>query len=363
MARTSDRRTSASWSILLLVLVTVAAAGLGDPYRSQQWWLVGDVDQSAGAGQVIAVVDGGVDLDHPDLVDRLLRDPAGDVVGVDLVDGGPPEDPEGHGTMVAGIALATADNAVGVSGVAPGASLLPVRVLDDEGVGTATRVAEGVDWAVANGATVVNVSLEASGGDATALLRAPVVVAALRAARAAGVPVVVAAGNRGGRLELDVPVVLVGAHDRAGNPLEDSGGGPDVLVGPGQQMVSTWCRGASGRCSDGEAAYGIGSGTSFAAPVVAGLLARELAAGHDVLQAEAALRARSVALADPSLGRRLGPSDVAIVPEDPVTVGPADTTEVVAAPTPEPASRLPAVALVAVGVVALAVVLDRTVRR
>src|SRR5215207_9037318 len=144
--------------VVLILLVLPAAAGAqADPRRGEQWNL--DMIESdaahataTGAGAVIAVVDSGVQTGHPDLAGRLLA-------GNDLVDGGAPEDGNGHGTHVSGIAAAAAGNGVGISSVAPGAKILPVRVLDDAGSDDAERVARGIDWARRNGAHVINLSL------------------------------------------------------------------------------------------------------------------------------------------------------------------------------------------------------------
>ena len=348
------------WCAAVLGVLLVAAAASGDPYRDQQWWLA-DVGADTGIGQVVAIVDSGVDLDHPDLVDRFVRRD-GDVVAVDLVtdaDGAATsdvDDPSGHGTMVAGLVGATADNGVGIAGVAPGVLLLPVRVLDEAGVGTATRVAAGVRWAVANGADIVNVSLEATEGADIGLLDAPLVRTAFREARADGVNVVVAAGNRSGRVG-DVPAIVVGAHDRDGRPLPTSTSGPDVVHAPGVDMVSTWCRGTP-VCSDGDPTYGLGTGTSFAAPVVAGLLARARAAGLDGEAAEEAIRAATVPMDDPDDGRRLDTDALALPGRIEVrpAVGPTDGIRPFAADLPR--DRVPTV-LVTVAVVVAAVLLRR----
>src|SRR5690606_14120923 len=86
-----------------------------------------------GEGVTIAVVDSGIDVDHPDLVDKI--DGAADCVGHDDVPSGcvagSAGDDAGHGTHVAGIAAASTDNGIGVAGVAPRARLLAVRVLSD----------------------------------------------------------------------------------------------------------------------------------------------------------------------------------------------------------------------------------------
>lgn len=334
----------------------MAAAGAGDPYLSQQWWLGGaTVDPSRGLGQVVAVIDSGVSQDHEDLRDRLQRGADGAVAGLDLVDGGMPDDPHGHGTMVAGIVAATADNGVGIVGMAPGVTILPIRVLDADGRGTADRVAGGVTWAIEHGATVVNVSLETSGGTGQELLDTAVVRRAIASATAAGVPVVLAAGNRSSVVDNDDPlVVVVGAHDRDGRASQASGTGPDVLFAPGVDMVTTWCP-PPDSCRDGSS-YGVGSGSSFAAPVVAGLLAQHLADGLDGLAAVGAVRERSVPLVG-GTGRRVVIGVAGVLP--------GATAEVMAAPdsvtAPEPTSgwtppRVTAPMLLVVGAFGLVVI-------
>jgi subtilisin family serine protease len=127
-----------------------------DPLRDEQWGLSATRvpeawDVAAGEGVVIAVVDSGVDLDHPDLAANL-------VPGWDLVDDDDePDDPNGHGTHVAGIAAA-ATNDIGIAGVAPDASIMPVRVLDEAGLGSDEAIAEAVVWAAENDADIINLS-------------------------------------------------------------------------------------------------------------------------------------------------------------------------------------------------------------
>jgi thermitase len=142
---------------------------------------LGAWDTTRGAGQVIAVLDTGVALDHPDI------DVSG---GYDFVDGdGDPDDFQFHGTHVAGTAAGTAGNGIGVAGVAPDAQVMAVRVLDGDGSGSTAGIAAGISYAAVNGADVINMSL---GGpaDEDALMSA-----AISQADAADVVVVVAAGN------------------------------------------------------------------------------------------------------------------------------------------------------------------------
>lgn len=287
---------AAAVGVLMALTMAGAATAAPDPYRPQQWNLerVGASSAwatSQGQDQVVAILDSGVDLGHPDLADRFVRRDDGTVLGRDVVDDDDvPEDPLGHGTMVAGVAVATADNDIGVAGVAPDARLLPVRVLDAEGRGTSRDVDRGIRWAVDNGATVINLSLEsATSGDGDSLLGGVTVAAPAEAVQYAwdnGVVVVAAAGNSGNGFTdypSSSPVVLVGATDRDDERTDFSDSGrDDLLMAPGVDIVSTWCRGpGDDRCPEDTHTYGIADGTSFAAPHVAGAIAILRASGLD----------------------------------------------------------------------------------
>ncbi|MDC7123600.1 S8 family serine peptidase [Cellulomonas fimi] len=221
-------------------------------------------DVARGDGVVVAVLDSGVDATHEDLQGSVLP-------GVDLVDDDDdPSDPAGHGTLVAGIVAARADNGVGLAGAAPDATILPVRVLDADGFGTDSVVAEGIAWAVAHGADVVNLSL---GGPETS----PVLASAINAAVDAGVVVVAASGNEGTEVAqypaAYAPTIdgllSVGAVDRWGALAGWSSWGDTVTVTAPGEMVA-------GPGTGGDYVYG--SGTSFAAPMVSGVAA--LLAAH-----------------------------------------------------------------------------------
>lgn len=134
---------------------------------------------------VVAVVDTGIDVDHPDLRGAI-------VPGWDVVNGGPnATDDHGHGTAVAGVIAARSNNGLGVTGACWRCSLMPVKVIGADGIGTAADIAEGVRWAADHGAAIVNMSFVMSGPDAG-------VASAIDYARAKGVLVVAAAGNTAG---------------------------------------------------------------------------------------------------------------------------------------------------------------------
>lgn len=256
-------RRRVPWAVLLLsALVLAAAPPPNDPLVAEQWHLphVGAFDLwsgGRGAGTVVAVVDTGVDQTHPDLQGRVTS-------GIDLVNRGtPPDDPNGHGTLVAGVIAATAGNAIGGAGVAPVAVIMPVRVLDAAGNGTSREVAEGIRWAAANGAHVINLSLaEAPGmvGDPSRVIGSDV-EAAINEAHARGAVVVAASGNEG-RLTTPyspgLPVIVVGASDRGDGAWPHSNRDERTLFAPGVEIISTYT----------QHGYARSDGTSFAAPIV-----------------------------------------------------------------------------------------------
>lgn len=278
---------TACW-LLLSALPAQARVGFagdraseGDPLRAQQYAL--DVlhlpqawARTRGEGQLIAVVDTGVDPTHPDLIDHLEP-------GIDLVDGdGDPDDPNGHGTHVAGIAAATSGNGEGLTGAAPEARLLPVRVLRTDGSGSPRTIADGVDWAVAHGAGVVNLSL---GGDglAPALFQNGPLSRAVRNAVTRGVVVVAAAGNEAvdeSAYRPTVPVLVVNATDRTGDPAPfTTFGDPSALAAPGTDIVSSAPRAPTMRWPTGTDGYEPMDGTSMSAAYVSGIAALLLAQG------------------------------------------------------------------------------------
>jgi subtilisin family serine protease len=274
-------------------------AASSDPSAADQWAFDGDGPmgarsawaQTTGGDVVVAVLDTGVDLDHPDLAQNLWTNPrevpgngldddrngvADDVHGLDVVTGdGSPDDENGHGTHVAGTIAARGDNGIAGSGVAWRARIMPVRVLDASANGDTLDVARGVRYATAMGARIINLSL-AGDGYSQALDQA------ITAARAAGVLVVAALGNEGRDTAVApmFPACLAGdnvlgvAATRPGGGLFSMSnyGLCSDLAAPGEDILST----ALGGGTEWR------SGTSMAAPHVAGALVLLAAARPDL---------------------------------------------------------------------------------
>jgi subtilisin family serine protease len=212
-------RALAAGVVLAAVLAGCGGGAEPDPLRGKQWALNAlrlpeAWKTSEGRGVTIAVIDTGVDLQHPDLKAHL-------VAGHDFIDGdADPEDHNGHGTHVAGIAAAVTDNGVGIAGGAPDAKIMPLRVLSKAGTGDPKTIATAIVWAAQHGAEVVNLSLGES-GEMARLLRGGILNPAIRIAVQHGAVVVAAAGNDGTLKQpykISTPVLVVNATDREGNP-------------------------------------------------------------------------------------------------------------------------------------------------
>jgi subtilisin len=209
-----------------------------------------------GAGVRVCTLDTGIDLTHPDLQANIYG-------GYNTITPGASyADDNGHGTHVAGI-IAACDNSIGVIGVAPGANLYAVKVLDSSGSGYTSDIIEGLNWAVANNMQIVNMSLGLS-ADLQSFHDA------VTAAYQAGVVLIAAAGNNDGPTLYPAAypeVVSVAATDMYGNRVSFSNFGKVELSAPGVAIRSTILTGYYGRMS----------GTSMASPHVAGVAALVLA--------------------------------------------------------------------------------------
>ncbi|MDN4592860.1 S8 family peptidase [Polycladomyces subterraneus] len=241
-----------------------------DPALSKQWALpkirANDAWNATKSnnGIRVAVVDTGVQYNHPDLYGKVIK--GYDYVGKDW----DPSDGNGHGTHVAGVIAAATNNHKGIAGIAPNAMIYAVRVLDNNGNGTLENVANGIIHAADQGAKVINLSLGA-GYDSQTLKDA------VQYAWSKGAVVVAAAGNSNSS-QPSYPayydqVIAVGATDKYDNKASFSNFGSWVdVAAPGVDIYSTY------PIAYGQ--YATMSGTSMAAPHVSGLAALLAAQGR-----------------------------------------------------------------------------------
>lgn len=274
-------------------------AAPNDPGLGQQWGLnkIGASlvwKYSSGSPDIlVAVLDSGIQLDHPDLAGQIwtssgeipanyldddkngkVDDVRGwhfyhrcTVNGCTLGEDANVKDDYGHGTLISGVIAAKTNNGLGVAGIAGNSRILPVKVLDQYGNGWYSDIAAGIMYAANQGAKIINLSL---GGDAdSSVLRS-----AVDYARARGILVVAAAGNCGDTgincnpainypAAYD-PVLAVGASDASDLRASFSDYGSQMdLVAPGIDIYSTWNYGN----------YLTRSGTSLASPYVSGVAA------------------------------------------------------------------------------------------
>lgn len=308
----------ASVFFLLLTACVGAASEPDDPlapdqYAVGQHEMLGAWGASTGDGVVIAIIDTGIDMDHPDLADRIV--PGHDWVDDDNI----PNDENGHGTHVAGSAAAIGNNGVGVIGMAPDARIMPLRVLAADGSGNSDDIAEAIRWAADNGADVINLSL---GGSSSLLGRIYNKVdptnEAIEYANDKGVVVVAAAGNDDTFLtayNTETPVLVVNATNQLGETARFSNfGDPRAVSAAGARIISTaptypttiWPQGSDG--------YEELDGTSMASPHVAGIAALMVASGD---RSPAQIRDRLIDTAanpsnDPLLGAGIVQADKAV---------------------------------------------------
>lgn len=291
--------------------IRVAQALPNDPRLAEQWAL-NNTGQSSGtpdadidapeawdtttdaSAVIVAVIDSGVRASHEDIAANLWRN-SREIAGngrdddgngfVDDVNGinsmvtfgsagsGTPTDDNGHGTHVAGIIGAVGNNGRGVSGVAWRVQIMALKFLGSDGRGSISDAAECIDYAIANGAKVINASY---GALSTGQGPSQTEIAAIQRARDAGIVFVAAAGNDG--LNLDVArtfpatyalenIITVGNSTR----LEDiatssnTGSGAVDLFAPGSEILSL--------SQANDSSYVVLSGTSMAAPQVTGAVA------------------------------------------------------------------------------------------
>jgi subtilisin family serine protease/subtilisin-like proprotein convertase family protein len=292
---------------------------------------------------IVAVIDTGIDYNHPDLAANMWRNSreiAGngfdddrngfvdDVYGADFHNNdGNPMDDNRHGTHVAGTIGAVGNNARGVIGVSPNVQLMGLKFLAANGSGSTSNAIRAIDYAIANGAKIINASWGGGGG-----AQGDALYQAIQRARNAGVIFVAAAGNAGANNDVTGSwpanynldnVISVAATDRNDNLASFSNYGATKvhLAAPGVSILSTTPNGN----------YASYSGTSMATPHVAGAAALVWAANPNWTYAQ--VRSRLLATVDRlaslqnrvSTGGRLNVGS-AVAGSSPTPPPPADTT-------------------------------------
>ena len=273
---------------------------------------------------IVAVLDTGMTLTHEDFAGISVVSPWNEITHTTDV-----TDVDGHGTHVIGTIAAQANNHIGVAGIAPGVSIMPIKVLGDDGSGHLSDVLDGIDWARLHGAQIISMSIGGTvDSQSVAYLQAT-----FDAAYAAGITMVAAAGNDG-NTTISYPggfnhVLSVGATDNSDAHASFSQSNATVdLAAPGVMTLSTYNN------DNDDGWYIFMNGTSQATPHVAGVAALVRSAHPDetVDQVDQALIETAVDLGPPGRDDTFGYGRIDAAAA--VAYGAAPTPTPVPAPTP-----------------------------
>jgi subtilisin family serine protease len=265
-----------------------------------------DIERGLSNQVVVAVIDSGIDLAHPDLQGRIWQNPGeipnngldddgngyvDDVFGWNFVHNNKtPADDNGHGTHVSGIVTAATDNGLGIAGTSHGALIMPLKAADSAGSLSLSNVIKAIDYAADNGADIINMSFAAALSPPSTALGS-----AIDQAHAKGLTLLAAVGNEGdGTINYPAGydnVIGVGATTNRDEKASFSNHNSTVdIVAPGQTIYSTFPGG-----------YAFLSGTSMATPMAAGVAALALSRqpGLAPVQVKSALTAQADDLGAP----------------------------------------------------------------
>lgn len=235
---------------------------------------------SQGAGVTIAILDTGIDHNHPDLTSNI-------VPGWNFYDNNSDtHDVHGHGTVVSGIAAAASNNGIGVSSVAGFSKVMPIRITDASGAGWGSKIVSALTWIADSGIRVANISLTFAGST--------MVQTAAQYMKDKGGLVTVAAGNNGleSTITPTTSIIVVTATVNDDSKLSYATYGDFVsLSAPGAGLLTTWLGGF----------YDSSAGTSIASPVAAGVIALMMSANPKLssTEIENLLFSTAVDLGDP----------------------------------------------------------------
>jgi thermitase len=244
---------------------------------------------TTGNGIKVAVLDSGVANDNNDITPKV-------VAHKNFTNGETGDDNYGHGTHVSGIVAATADNSIGVAGVCPGCTILDGKVLNDSGVGSSSGLANGINWAVSNGAKVINMSL--------GVRKSRTLETAVNNAWSKGVVLVAAAGNGGNQTKIYpgaypnvIAVAATDNHDAKASFSTYGASWVDIAA-PGVNVYSTFPNHTFVLGTKHKRAFGydVGNGTSMSSAIVAAAAA--LAWSADPGATHTSIRAKVESTAD-----------------------------------------------------------------